>query len=268
MRNIVYSPVLVRILFGLILAASIAGTARRARSLTIGGAVAAAMLGTVAVAAGWNWGVLLIAYFVSSTLLSRIGARQKERRTTTIVAKGGERDAVQVLANGALFGAAALAMMIQPHAQWLALGAGALAASAADTWATEIGTLSHADPRFVFSGRRVPAGTSGAVTVPGTIAMCAGAAFIALLMVVLGSAPQIAWRVALGGIAGAVLDTVLGAAVQSRRWCDVCERETEREIHDCGNATRHHRGLAWLDNDLVNFLSSAAGGLLAALLSR
>lgn len=268
MLNIVYSPVLVRILLGFLLAAAIAGAARRARSLTLGGAVAATLLGTAAVAAGWNWGILLIAYFASSTLLSRVGAARKDRRTRSVVAKGGERDAVQVLANGALFGAAALAMFIQPHAQWVALGAGALAASAADTWATEIGTLSRRDPRFVFGWRRVPPGTSGGVTAAGTIAMCAGAAFVALLTVVLGWSPSMALRVALGGVTGAVVDTLLGAAVQSRRWCDACERETERAIHDCGNTTRQYRGFAWLDNDLVNFASGAAGGLLAATLSR
>lgn len=268
MSHIVYSPVLVRTLIGFFLAAAIAEAARRARSLTTGGAVVATLLGTAAVAAGWNWAILLIAYFVSSSALSRVGADAKARRTSAIVAKHGERDAVQVLANGALFGAAALAMVVRPHAQWVALGAGALAGSAADTWATEIGTLSRTDPRFVFGWRRVAAGTSGAVTPAGTAAMIAGAAFVAFLVLALGWSAPIALRVALGGLVGAVLDTLLGAAVQSRRWCDVCQRETEREIHDCGAATRHHRGLAWLDNDLVNFLSGAAGGLLAALLSR
>jgi uncharacterized membrane protein len=39
-------------------------------------------------------------------------------------------------------------------------------------------------------------------------------------------------------------------------------------VHDCGTPTRHLRGLVWLDNDLVNFLSNAAGGLIAAILTR
>ena len=256
-----------RVVPGLALAAAISVLAWRARSLTRGGALTATTIGTLAVATGWNWGVLLILYFISSSALSRVGRARKDRRTASVVAKAGERDAVQVLANGAVFGAAALMMLIAPHAYWIALGAGSLATSAADTWATEIGTLSRRDPRFVLDGRRVPAGTSGAISLEGTLAMFAGAAFIGMMMIVLGWTFPLAIRVAFAGVFGAIIDTLLGATVQTRRWCDACARETECTTHDCGAMTRRLRGLAWLDNDLVNLLSALAGGLLAALLS-
>src|SRR6476620_6018959 len=122
---------LTRALLGFVVAITIAAVARKARSLTIGGAVTATFIGTIAVAAGWTWGVLLIIYFVSSTALSRVGRARKEARTAPIVEKGGERDAVQALANGALFGGASLAMLMRPDVRWMALGAGSLAASAA-----------------------------------------------------------------------------------------------------------------------------------------
>ena len=259
---------IVRALAGLLLAALVSFLARAARSLTVGGAIAATVIGTVAVAAGWDWGALLILYFASSTALSRLGRSLKEQRTAPIVAKGGERDAVQVLANGATFAGAAIAMLVRPDARWIALGAGSLAAAAADTWATEIGTLYGGEPRSIFSGRRVPTGTSGGITPIGTLAAVSGAMCIAIVAKLLGATPAVARHVALGGVVGALLDSVLGASVQARRWCDVCGRETERMTHDCGTTTRHVRGWRWLDNDLVNFLSNAAGGLLAALLSR
>jgi len=257
-----------RLVPGLALAAAISILAWRARSLTRGGALTAATVGTLAVAAGWNWGILLILYFISSSALSHIGRARKERRTASVVAKGGERDTVQVLANGAVFGAAALMMIIAPHVYWIALGAGSLATSAADTWATEIGTLSRRDPRFVLDGRRVPAGTSGAMSLEGTLAMFVGAAFVGMMMIVLGWTFPLAIRVAFAGIFGAIVDTLLGATLQVRRWCDPCARETECITHNCGAATRRLRGLAWLDNDLVNFSSALVGGLLAAVLSR
>ena len=250
------------------LAALIAFVARRARSLTVGGAAVATVVGTVAVAAGWNWGVLLIVYFASSTLLSRSGRALKEARTALIVEKGGERDAVQVLANGAIFTGAAIAMLVRPDVRWVALGAGSLAAAAADTWATEIGTLYGGEPRSILSWRRVPAGTSGGITPIGTLAAVSGAMFVAIVAVLLGWTSAVARHIALGGVFGALFDSVLGATVQSRRWCESCGRETERTTHDCGALTRPLRGMNWLDNDLVNFLSNAAGGLLAALLSR
>jgi len=257
-----------RAAIGLVAAALISIVALRARALTWGGAAAATVIGTLSVAAGWSWGALLVLYFVSSTLLSRTGRERKEMRTGSIVSKGGARDAVQVLANGALFAAAAVANMIRPDIRWIALGAGALAASAADTWATEIGTLSEGDPWSVLTWRRVAAGTSGAASVPGSLAMIAGALFVGMLIFALGWTVQVAARVAAGGVVGAMVDTVLGATVQSRRWCEQCARETERMTHDCGTTTRPARGLQWVDNDLVNFLSNTAGGMLAALLLR
>jgi uncharacterized membrane protein len=106
---------------GLALAALISVVARRARSLSSSGAVAATVVGTLAVVAGWSWGGLLIVYFAASTALSRLGKASKERRTASIIAKVGARDATQVLANGALFAAAALAMAIRPDVRWICL---------------------------------------------------------------------------------------------------------------------------------------------------
>jgi uncharacterized protein (TIGR00297 family) len=251
---------------GLVAAATIAFVARAARSLTTSGAVAATVIGTVAVTAGWNWGTLLILYFVSSTVLSRLGRARKEERTSPIVAKGGQRDAIQVLANGGVFAAAAVAMLVDPNIRWIALGAGSLAAAAADTWATEVGTLLGGTPRSILTWRPVPTGTSGGISLIGTLAAVAGATFIGMLARLLGWGPGVVKVVVVGGIVGAVVDSVVGATVQARRWCDACERETERVTHDCGTLTRPLRGLDWLDNDVVNFLSNAVGGILAAVL--
>jgi uncharacterized protein (TIGR00297 family) len=257
-----------RVLAGFALATLISLIARRTRSLTSSGAIAATLVGTLAVAAGWSWGVLLVVYFASSTALSHIGKESKEHRTASILAKGGARDATQVLANGAMFGAAALVATMRPDVRWIALGAGSLAASAADTWATEIGTLYGGAPRSILTWRAVPVGTSGGVSAIGTLAAIAGALFVALVVVALGWTWIVARNVMIGGVVGALVDSLFGATIQSRRWCDTCERETERIVHDCGTPTRNVRGFQWIDNDMVNFLSSAAGGLIAAILSR
>jgi uncharacterized protein (TIGR00297 family) len=256
-----------RALLGAALAVAIAIVARRARSLSPSGAVAAAAVGAVAVAAGWDWGVLLITYFASSSALSRHGRIEKERRTVAIVAKGGERDAVQVAANGLVFALAALGFLTTANPCWLAVGAGSLAASAADSWATEIGTLYGSSPRSILTWRVVPAGTSGGVSTIGSLAAVGGALFVALVTALIG------WRSAAtaafaGGVAGAIADSLLGATLQRRRWCPACQRETERTTHDCGTPTTPRGGLAWLDNDMVNLLSNAAGGLVALALAR
>lgn len=250
------------------LAVLIAALAWRLHALSGSGAVAAAILGTVAMAAGWSWGVVLVVYFISSAALSRFRAREKERRTGDLIEKGHRRDAVQVIANGGAFGVAAAAFALSPSAAWPAFGAGALAASAADTWATEIGTLSRKAPRSVLTHAAVPPGTSGGVTLLGTGAALAGASVVA------ATARSLGWPVAAlaggvaGGFLGCLLDSVLGATLQCRRWCDHCRAHTERNVHRCGARTSVIGGLPWLDNDGVNALATLAGGVIALLVAR
>src|SRR5205085_12683644 len=95
----------------------------------------------------------------------------------------------------------------------------------------------------------------------------AGAAFIAVIASALGWPGPVALAALAGGVAGSTIDSVLGATLQTRRWCDRCERETERVVHDCGAPTRRSRGLAWLSNDAVNILCSAVAGLLALMIT-
>ena len=266
---------LTRALAGATIALVIVLLARRVRALSTSGAVAAFLLGTVAIAAGWRWGAILVLYFVSSTALSHFRAAAKDARTAGMVEKGGERDAIQVLANGLGFGVAAgLALLSSVNASTdamirvAALGVGSLAASASDTWATEIGTLASSPPRSIVSWRHVLPGSSGGVTPIGLIAAAAGAAFIVLSAMALGWSARIALAAAIGGIIGSTMDSLFGATLQARRWCDRCQRPTERERHDCGELSRRDGGVSWLGNDAVNLVTGLAGGLVAAWLAR
>ena len=257
---------LARALIGAVLSAFVALAALRSRTLATSGAIAAAAVGTTSMAAGWSWGALLLSMFVSASALSRLGERTKAERVGPVVEKGGERDASQVLANGGLFAAAALGSLLAPSPLWYAVGAGALAASAADTWSTEVGTLEGGDPISIISGRRVAPGTSGGVTLVGTVAGIGGALFIGTVAA-LANWPVAFAAVALGGVAGALADSLLGGTLQSRRWCDLCATATERFVHNCGTPTRHAGGLVGFNNDAVNAACSAVGALVALLLS-
>lgn len=242
---------------------AVALAARRTRSLTTSGALAAALIGSLAVAAGWRWGALLIVYFLTSSGLSRLGADRKARRTASVIEKGGARDATQVFVNGGMFAVAAAGYLLTGNHVWRAVGAGALAAAAADTWATEVGTWLGGTPRSAWNWRRVPPGTSGGMTTAGTIAMCTGAAAIAVLVFLLQWGHGPSWGAAAGGIAGAVADTVLGATLQERRRCMGCGDYTERIVHSCGSRTRRARGIPGLNNDVVNLIASLIGSGIA-----
>ena len=254
-------------LAGLAAAGVLAGVSWWAGALSRTGTVAATLVGTVCVAAGWSWGALLIAFFVSSSALSRLGQDRKARRTAGVVVKGGARDARQVLANGGVFACAAGLHLAFPWQGWMSLGAGSLAAAAADTWGTEVGTLGGGRPRSITSWRPVPPGTSGGVSVTGSLASVAGALFMALAAWLLRWPEPVAFGAFIGGIVGATLDSLLGALWQARRRCNICGVDTERAIHSCGSPTQPAGGVAWLDNDGVNLISGAAGGVIALVAS-
>ncbi|MEO8623538.1 MAG: DUF92 domain-containing protein [bacterium] len=253
---------------GAVAASAIAFVSRRSGSLSTSGAVATIVVGAATAAAGWAWGALLVVYFVAAMLLTRQGRADKERLTAGVVAKGGARDALQVIANGGMF---AMAVVLAPFAPehigavMRTAALGALAASAADTWATEIGTLYGGTPRSMLTLRRLAPGTSGGMSAMGSLAMVAGAAFIAIVARSLGLSGSVA-IVTIAGVAGALADSLVGATVQERRWCPNCHKTSEQRVHDCGTATILAGGREWMDNDLVNLISTIVGGAVAAVL--
>lgn len=260
---------LARSFAGLIAAAAIAALARRSGSLSSSGALAAAAIGTMVVAAGWAWGAMLLLFFASSLVLSRVRRADRHARTAGVTAKEGARDARQVIANGGILAACALASAFaSPHASAvLALAAlGALSAATADTWATEIGTAVGGTPRSVVSLRPVRAGMSGGVTIAGTLAMLLGAATMALAARSLALTPDTA-IVMVAGTVGAFSDSLIGGTLQVRRWCGACAVATEQEVHECGAATSVAGGLPWCDNDVVNLLATATGAVVAIVLA-
>lgn len=252
-------------MIGLLASTLVAWAAWRAHTLTRDGALAAVFVGTAAIGGLQLAGaIVLFAFFLPSVALSRV-ERARKRAILTDIDKQGPRDAVQVLANG---GVAALCALLAsqgiPHAP--AAFAGAFAAAAADTWATEIGTAFGGTPRSILSMRPIAPGLSGGVTLIGTLGELGGALSVALLAGIVGMAGIIV--VALAGIAGATLDSLLGASLQSLRFCPVCRRPCETPTHSCGNLSVPLRGIPFLGNDAVNFAATLTGALIAATFAR
>jgi uncharacterized protein (TIGR00297 family) len=251
------------VLLGTTLAAIVALVALRARALSASGAVAAFAVGALVFAAtGWQGALVLFAFFIPATFLSRLGRARK--KALGEIGKQGPRDGWQVLANGGVAAACAL-LALRGGPAMVAAFAGAFAAAAADTWGTEIGTLSRSRPRSIVGFRVVGTGLSGGITVSGTIATLAGAAIVAAVSKLVAVAAF--WPVAVGGIAGAFFDSFLGATLQAQRWCPSCARACETNPHRCGSTTVLRRGFGWLENDAVNVAATLAGALIAGSLA-
>jgi uncharacterized protein (TIGR00297 family) len=269
------SPNLLELCGGLALSLVIGAIGYRRGALSGSGVAGALITGTLIFGlGGWEWGALLVAFFASSSALSFYRAREK-RGLAEKFAKGHQRDLGQALANGGLVALLAVLSQIRPHALWFFACAGAMAAVNADTWATELGVLSPHPPRLITTGRRVEVGASGGVTWLGTGASLGGALTIGLLgglaLLILGqgwanwaNSAALLLAATAGGVGGSLFDSLLGATAQAIYWCDGCGKETERQVHRCGTETRKLRGTRWLGNDMVNFLASAVGALVAA----
>ena len=248
-------------LVGCALAAAIALLATRAKALTFSGALAAWSVGSVIFGAGgWAGAAALLTFFGTSTALSRW---RKGRKDALGYEKGGQRDAWQVLANGGVAAACLLLPYLFPRIEagrsylWFLA---ALASANADTWATEIGSALGGQPWDLRSGTSAQPGTSGAVSLGGTLAALVGAALIGVLF-----APDWPTRllVAAAGWGGAFADSLLGAFVQAQ-WRQIgTNRWSEHP-----QPRPPERGLRFFGNDAVNLLSTVLAVCLAASLEK
>ncbi|GAB4481850.1 MAG: DUF92 domain-containing protein [Anaerolineae bacterium] len=278
---------LIQLGLGLVLSGIIAGLAYWRGSLSGSGVAGAMIVGTMIFGfGGWAWGLVLIAFFVLSSVLSSYQEALKARVAAEKFDKGGRRDIAQALANAGAGALIALAYHLHPQPILLAAFVGAMATVNADTWATELGVLSRRPPRLITTFREVEPGTSGAISAQGTLATFVGGLVIGLAALALIAlegalggpgiaryglaAGPLALRVivgaALGGLAGSLFDSLLGATVQAIYWSEPRGKETEKRIDPDGTPNRLLRGFRWLNNDLVNLISSGVGALAGALI--
>jgi uncharacterized protein (TIGR00297 family) len=252
------------------------------------GAIAAFIVGTILFLLTVVAWIILLVSFTSSSLLSKL---KKETSPTKAKAqemfeKGGKRDVGQVLANS-LAGLVFLLLILQeggnpsPVSAPIVAYVGVIAAATADTWATEIGTISAKEPRWILNPRKsVPVGTSGGISLFGTLAAFLGSltlafSFLVCLMIQIeltaSSTPStekiltILGIITIAGLLGSFVDSFLGATVQAFYFCPSCQHGTEKKIHlKCGGSkTTLTRGYTVVNNDLVNLLASTVAGLLA-----
>ena len=224
--------------------------------LTSGGAVSAALLGCAVVwAQGPQWIIPLVVFFASSTLLGRLA---RATRATSDAKHGRPRDAEQVWSNGGVYLAAALLLTDElAHLGMIV----SMAIATADTWASEIGMAVRGTTLDLRTGRLVPPGLSGGISSAGTLGAVAGAVVLALTAAMLIHAtPTLLAQIIAWGVAGMVVDSLLGA------WLQVRYHAADGTWHDQDrDGMQLRRGLPWMTNDRVNLLSIALVTALALL---
>ncbi len=260
-------PSVLQISVGVLGATAIAVFSERMKFLTVGGAIVQWLIGIAVFGiGGWPTSIPILAFFLGASLLSKFA--DARRLPAAMEGKGSRRDGIQVLANGGIAaGLVLLGLVVRDPKVYLAY-VGALAAASADTFATEIGTVYGSAPRLITTGKPVTSGTSGAVTMVGLLGGVAGAGVVVAASVAwLGDPwPSRAAAPILGGIAGSIVDSVMGASVQARFLCTVCGKTTENAVH-CNEPCVHVSGVRAMTNDAVNIVCTAAGAIVCVLLS-
>ncbi len=214
---------------------------------------------------GFQWFIVVAVFFILGVVFTLYKYGFK-RKLGSAQGKGGARNWPHILANGGLASVFAIWNLLAPWAPLAAMFLGAIATSAADTAATELGLLSHSQPRLItHPSRVVTPGTSGGVSRLGFVGAAFASLVIGALAVPLGILPNPYLLVPLciaSGIVGAVVDSLIGAAVQRKGYCVICMKPTEALRH-CGERTAATTGSPLVENNVVNLLSTVAGAAVS-----
>jgi len=159
----------------------------------------------------------LAALFSMTWVSTRLGYRRKLALGLAERREG--RNAWQVLANLAVAALGSIVFSATGNRVWLVAALAALAEAATDTVASEIGQYREPAARMITTWERVPAGTDGGITIPGSLAGLVAGLVIALIGATGGMVPPSRfWIPAAAGFAGMLIDSLLGATIQRQRW--------------------------------------------------
>lgn len=275
----------VRSAFGAALAALIAARAVRRRSLDASGGAAGFAVMALHLACGYRYGALLLAFFFTSSKVTKIGEDRK-RRVEEDFKEGGQRNWIQVLANSAIATVLVILLAIKTGGQDQCLDSngskvitgiigaiiGHYCCCNGDTWSSEIGVLSDEQPRLVTTLKPVRKGTNGGVTLQGLLAATAGGLTIGLTFVAVGlMTAECSFDMSLqqllvipisaaAGLLGSLIDSLLGATLQFSGYCSVRNKVVSKR----GPTVTKISGMTILDNDAVNAVSVLLTSVITA----
>ncbi|KAG6388447.1 hypothetical protein SASPL_149873 [Salvia splendens] len=267
---------LVRLLVAAVLSAAISIRSYRKKSLDLSGALSGFVVMTIHFAVNYRFGALLLAFFVSSSLLTKVG-EDKKKKVDADFKEGGQRNWIQVFCNSGIATILVLIAWARVGMQDFCLNSkesrlmtylaggilGHYCCSNGDTWSSELGVLSDEQPRLITNFKPVQKGTNGGVTKAGFLAAAAAGSVLGLTFVILGFLTtnctfNVAMKQlllipvsALSGLCGSVIDSLLGATLQYSGFCSV----RKKVVSKAGPTVKRISGLSILDNNAVNFVS-------------
>jgi uncharacterized protein (TIGR00297 family) len=218
--------------------------------LTPAGYLNAWLLGCILWAGlGWQAYLVMMAYFLAGSAVTRIGMAEKEAAGIA-EKRSGARGPENVWGSAATATICALVAyglkLSNPASSWIGLLVLAYVASIAtklsDTSASEVGKAYGRTTYLITTLQPVPRGTEGAVSLEGTIAGIFGSLILSILAWSLGLISPLEIGICLiAAFVATNIESLIGATLQAK--------------------------ISWLSNELVNFINTAIGALVAIALS-
>ncbi|KAL1823863.1 hypothetical protein DCAR_0311877 [Daucus carota subsp. sativus] len=268
-----------------LISSAIAARSYKKKSLDLSGALAGFLVMTIHFAVNYRFGAMLLVFFFTSSKLTKFGD-EKKRKIDPEYKEGGQRNWLQVLSNAGIASLLVILFWVMAGSEDKCLDSteskfataligsiiGHYSCSNGDTWSSELGILSDAQPRLITTFKPVRRGTNGGVTKAGLIAAAAAGSIIGLTFALMGffttncmfdkSLNQLLVipLSTLAGLSGSVIDSLLGATLQFTGFCSV----RNKIVGKPGPTVKKISGLKILDNNAVNLVSIVLTAMLTS----
>jgi uncharacterized protein (TIGR00297 family) len=190
--------------------------AYRFKTADLSGLFSAALLGILLIVfADVRWFIIMLAFFIAGSACTRFRYAEKENLGVE-QNRGGARGYRNVFANGGVSAAAAILFGVTQQPVFIAMFVGSVATAAADTVASEIG-VTGGTPYMITTGKKVPAGTNGGVTLIGELSALVCAIGISAVAFFLGVIDIPTFAIcSIAGLVGTNIDSLAGAVIENR----------------------------------------------------
>ena len=266
------------------------------KKLTLGGTLSALFIGLIVSFAGYEYYIIMLSFFASSTKATDIHKNIKMQLLGGTYTKEKKRNANQVLAKGFFPTIVSLLIaflyqgkmhLFSPNLETFqkflyGMYIGFYVSANADTWASELGINSKDSPRLVTTLQKVPKGINGAISLYGTVMSILGGLFISIstiiIVIIRGGLSIISGNIMIKiiilgmicGFVGSLIDSFLGATMQISIYDEEKKCVIDSDVIDLSQIKNNSKykiyGRNILNNSAVNFITGVITSFFSGLL--
>lgn len=186
-----------------------------------------------------------------------------------IIKKDKDRDKrkfLQILINGGLGTVFIILYGLFKNTNLLIISIISVSGCFVDSVSSDVGEFSKNEPYDIFKKRKIQKGLSGGISIIGTVAALICSVLISLLMYLNIKLQLLDFLIITSLIFGqTIIDSFFGSTLQVKYKCKKCKKIKEKKIC-CNKTTEKISGIAWMNNNMVNALSSIIITVIATII--